>query len=357
MASNSVIAAVVVVIVLVIVGIILAIVLTRSSKKCSEKNPTGTCPSGQECKSGKCSEPYTCSTSNLTGTCPSGQNCIQGKCSSYTCAPSMLTGTCPSGASCIDGTCHTCSPTTPTGTCPTGKLCISGTCHTCTPSNFNGSCPADKICDKGECKTISTDPCEPKNPLGRCALPTERCIEGFCGTCGPNNMTGTCPTGKKCIKGECHTCGEPPGTVGTCPATYSCIRDICYPAAAGDRGDRIYENQYIRVKEELRSPRNPAGDYFTMTQNRDGRIIVYHNDQLWWASRAPAYEDDWITILNGDGNLCTYGNKQREPIWCSNITQGPGNYALIMQKDGTLVVYRTDGNRVPVGTAIWSARR
>jgi len=171
-----------------------------------------TCPAGQACSFGACSDPCAGVTCGEGAVCASGA-CVGGAC--------YFTG-CPTGELCLEGACQA----DPCGgvNCPSGTFCRQGFCvQACTFVSCKAGerCGADGFCEPDACagKTCSAGKiCEG----GTCV--DDVCSGVGCGTgqvckagvCVDDPCAGVkCPAGA-CLDGQCFPTGNPTG-VGSTP--------------------------------------------------------------------------------------------------------------------------------------------
>ena len=80
------------------------------------------------------------------------------------------------------------------------------------------------------------------------------------------------------------------------------------------------------------------GGQYTLVMQTDGNLVVYGNGCVIWASNTAGTGSNDYLAMQGDGNLVIY-KSGGTPVWASNTADsGSANY-LNMQVDGNLVVY------------------
>jgi len=84
---------------------------------------------------------------------------------------------------------------------------------------------------------------------------------------------------------------------------------------------------------------------YKLLQQADGDLVLYGPSGALWAS-GQSGQVVVKTSFQGDGNLVQYGQGGKV-LWGSR-THGRGGNRLIMQDDGNLVIYSTSGS------AIWA---
>ncbi|MFT3917083.1 MAG: MopE-related protein [Anaeromyxobacteraceae bacterium] len=162
-----------------------------------------TCPPGESCRFGACSDPC------AGVTCGQGSTCVSGSCTGGAC---YFTG-CPTGQLCRQGACEA-DPCAGMN-CPSGTFCREGLCvQACTFV----SCKAGERCgDDGFCVV---DAC-----AGITCAAGKLCVEGVC---RDDTCTGVgCGRGQVCKAGFCV---DDPCAGVTCPAG-ACVDGQCYSVA------------------------------------------------------------------------------------------------------------------------------
>lgn len=162
----------------------------------------GPCPTGTICTRGACIP--TCGTGEFK--CSGGLVCDKGVCVE----PECVDKTCPDGQTCVKGTCtDSCAGVT----CPQGQFCSAGIC---VDACAFLTCATGEVCDEGLCKPDCTcagcptgKACDPGSK--KCVAPS--CVGKSCGegtVCDPSSgacvdaCTGVvCPKGQVCTKGAC----------------------------------------------------------------------------------------------------------------------------------------------------------
>jgi hypothetical protein len=104
-------------------------------------------------------------------------------------------------------------------------------------------------------------------------------------------------------------------------------------------------NQSLTVDSQLISNN---GQYQLVLQT-DGNLVLYRfSDQHpLWASNTQGKGAKTAT-MQADGNFVIY-NSNKNPLWSSE-TKGKGGVTLVLQDDGNLVIYKQDGT-----TAVWAS--
>jgi hypothetical protein len=103
-------------------------------------------------------------------------------------------------------------------------------------------------------------------------------------------------------------------------------------AAAGDSS--LSAGQELQAGQDLVSP----GGQYTLAMQTDGNLVVYGNGCVIWASNTAGTGSSNYLAMQTDGNLVIYTSASK-PVWASNTAgTGSGNN-LNMQVDGNLVVY------------------
>jgi hypothetical protein len=280
------------------------------------------------CVSGVCTAPPACNTSS---NCPSNQGCYGGYCIQQggLGSPCTIDGMCQTPLQCINNVC-----TNPT---PSQTPCTSNT--DCTPLIcYNGSC-APPIGPGGSCSTTS-----------QCQTPYQ-CITGTCGTSIP-------PSG--------------PGT------------DLLTTASGGtaslSQGSQLINSNYtITMNADGTVTYNDPDGYnvwtspamqsgsppYSLTMMNNGRLCVTDStSNLGWCSPSASGTAPYEADLSAT-NFCV-NDSTNKSLWCaSNLSSGPnttslvtngistlnknqrlissdGNYSVVMQNDGNVVIYNGD---------------
>jgi hypothetical protein len=84
---------------------------------------------------------------------------------------------------------------------------------------------------------------------------------------------------------------------------------------------------------------------FTLIMQGDGNLVLYQGSTALWASNTVGSGAD-EAIMQGDGNFVLY-TSAGSPVWASNTPGNAGAY-LEVQNDGNVVIYSASG------TALWS---
>lgn len=245
---------------------------------CSPSAPTGLCPPGQSCVSGKCfSEGVDCCS-----TCAANEGCQDCVCTPVTvvnqCSFSNPSGVCANQEVCVGGFCSParCDQSS-SGCCPSGTTCSNGACRyisdrPCANFPTDGFCPAGERCDNGACVPASCA----QAICGACDV-DEECRDSTCVKveCGPQHITGTCPLAEKCsVTGTCideGTCIDPsdcnfgdfccstgsciePGQCcqsSECQPGFVCSVNTCVPEATGCTTNARVPNTGICAPDQL----------------------------------------------------------------------------------------------------------
>jgi hypothetical protein len=88
-----------------------------------------------------------------------------------------------------------------------------------------------------------------------------------------------------------------------------------------------------------------AGGQYQLIYQRDGNLVLYHAGAALWASGTNG-RGLGVCIMQADGNLVLY-MPGGHAVWSSATNGSPGSH-LIVQADGNVVIYK------PTGQAIWS---
>jgi hypothetical protein len=84
---------------------------------------------------------------------------------------------------------------------------------------------------------------------------------------------------------------------------------------------------------------------YTLIIQGDGNLVLYQGGTALWASNTAGSAAD-EAIMQGDGNLVLYASSGT-PVWASNTAGNDGAY-LDEQNDGNVVIYSASGS------ALWS---
>jgi len=84
---------------------------------------------------------------------------------------------------------------------------------------------------------------------------------------------------------------------------------------------------------------------YSLIMQGDGNLVLYQGSTPLWASNTPGSGAD-KAIMQGDGNFVLY-TSSGTPVWASNTAGNTGAY-LSVQNDGNVVVYST------AGAVLWS---
>lgn len=241
---------------------------------------------------------------------------------------------------------------------------------TTVPRQCSPECPATQICNDGVCVAP---------PAGECLPPCEAgqgCVSGTCRPllrapicptiCSPERgcVDGRCPFYKECVDGWClfrPPCDPP------CKETQACVDKRCVWK------DRLKSGEYLRPGEILK-----AGNYFfgftfyPDTQSKvPGMVNVFRGSGYddpnkkaltnWDCVCSPG---DYYVMQQEDGNLVVYNGKPNPPnpgparsaVWATGFAPGKpaeGGYVTVMQGDGNLCTYQVNAKGDPTGLASW----
>ena len=81
-----------------------------------------------------------------------------------------------------------------------------------------------------------------------------------------------------------------------------------------------------------------AGGQYTLVMQTDGNLVIYGNGCVIWASNTTGTGSHNYLAMQGDGNLVVYTSGGK-PVWASHTAGTGGGNFLAMQVDGNLVVY------------------
>jgi hypothetical protein len=80
---------------------------------------------------------------------------------------------------------------------------------------------------------------------------------------------------------------------------------------------------------------------YTLIMQGDGNLVLYQGSTALWASGTVGSGAD-EAIMQGDGNFVLY-TSSGTPVWSSNIPGNAGAY-LDVQNDGNVVIYSASGS-------------
>ncbi len=80
---------------------------------------------------------------------------------------------------------------------------------------------------------------------------------------------------------------------------------------------------------------------YTLIMQGDGNLVLYQGSTALWASNTPGSAAD-EAIMQGDGNFVLY-TSSGSPVWASNTAGNSGAY-LEVQNDGNVVIYSASGS-------------
>lgn len=114
------------------------------------------------------------------------------------------------------------------------------------------------------------------------------------------------------------------------------------PAAlASARASTLPAGQQLQAGQELVS----TGGQYALAMQTDGNLVIYGNGCVLWASGTAGSGSNDDLSMQGDGNLVIY-TAAGKAVWASGTTgSGTANY-LNMQADGNLVVYTSTAKPV-----------
>src|SRR6202020_771621 len=84
---------------------------------------------------------------------------------------------------------------------------------------------------------------------------------------------------------------------------------------------------------------------YTLIMQGDGNLVLYEGSAALWASNTVGSGAD-KAIMQGDGNFVLY-TSAGTPVWASDTAGNTGAY-LTVQNDGNVVIYSASG------AALWS---
>jgi hypothetical protein len=76
---------------------------------------------------------------------------------------------------------------------------------------------------------------------------------------------------------------------------------------------------------------------FKLVMQRDGNLVLYKGNSPLWASGTDGLDVEFC-VMQSDGNLVLYLEGSGRAVWASN-TGDPGSF-LVVQDDGNLVIYK-----------------
>ncbi len=113
-------------------------------------------------------------------------------------------------------------------------------------------------------------------------------------------------------------------------------------AAAG--GSTLSAGQELQTGQELVS----VGGQYTLDMQTDGNLVIYGNGCVVWASGTAGTGSNNDLSMQGDGNLVIYTSAGKA-VWSSGTAGTGGGNSLNMQPDGNLVVYTS------AAKAVWAS--
>jgi hypothetical protein len=113
--------------------------------------------------------------------------------------------------------------------------------------------------------------------------------------------------------------------------------------------------RFLKAGDSLRNGqllRSSNGAYFA-TLDAGGRLSLYqgtssdNRQQLLWAAGGGHPPDDFVLVMQPDGNLCVYAGAEprpgSSPVWCAGVTAPGGQFYALVEDDGDLTVHRGSG--------------
>ena len=117
-------------------------------------------------------------------------------------------------------------------------------------------------------------------------------------------------------------------------------------------------SQTIRSGAQLFPGWWTQGQYTRLVMQHDGNLVMYRNRDgaAIWSSRTWGHAGAYA-LLQSDGNLVIYpkggGPSAHDALWSTGTWGHPGAYA-VMQNDGNLVIYRSGGSS-SAGGSLWAS--
>lgn len=113
------------------------------------------------------------------------------------------------------------------------------------------------------------------------------------------------------------------------------VSPVTAPAAAAAAGGSILSaGQQLLAGQELVS----VGGQYQLIMQTDGNLVIYGNGCVVWASNTAGTGTNNDLVMQTDGNLVIYTSAGR-PVWASGTAGSGSSNDLNMQPDGNLVVY------------------
>lgn len=116
------------------------------------------------------------------------------------------------------------------------------------------------------------------------------------------------------------------------------------------QSDRILVNQGITAGASLKS----ANGNFVLTLQLDGNLVLYGPSpcfQALWASNTVGHFNVWDLVMQSEGNLVVY-DAHSKPYFATN-TVGKGGSFMVVQDDGNVVMYNSQGTQAIWSTGTW----
>jgi hypothetical protein len=88
-----------------------------------------------------------------------------------------------------------------------------------------------------------------------------------------------------------------------------------------------------------------ADGQFTLIFQDDGNLVIYRNVPTAIWATGTNGMNSEIVVMQADGNLVMY-DPNTSPLWDSHTNVGEGQYKLVMQNDGNLVVFDHSNNTI-----------
>lgn len=77
---------------------------------------------------------------------------------------------------------------------------------------------------------------------------------------------------------------------------------------------------------------------FQLVMQRDGNLVLYKSGSALWASGTDGLDVEFC-VMQSDGNLVLYLEGSGRAVWASGTAGNPGSF-LVIQDDGNLVIYK-----------------
>ncbi|PKU64227.1 Mannose-specific lectin 1 [Dendrobium catenatum] len=118
--------------------------------------------------------------------------------------------------------------------------------------------------------------------------------------------------------------------IASCSSTW-----FGYPASPGN---------VLRSGEELSIGKSLSIGNYTLTMRKDCNLVLYENDDSIWESNTSEMGRICSLVLQSNGELQIL-SELAPLVWKTETGTGNGNYALVLQPNGNVVIY---------GSPIWS---